>query len=145
MVLVAFMRHGAAEPDGPDSGRHLTVEGRRQVEAVALAFPFRPRIIYTSPLVRALETAEILARLYQVDVKVVEDLSPGVFSSSVALKLARERVVLVGHNPSMSRVVSSLTGCTVNLGTAWVAVVDLYGEQGSLAALVPPPGGLDAW
>ncbi|MEB3788112.1 MAG: histidine phosphatase family protein [Desulfurococcales archaeon] len=145
MVLVAFMRHGEAEQGGPDSERRLTVEGRRQVEAAASAFPFKPRIIYSSPLARAVETAEILARLYNVEVKVVEDLSPGAFSTSVALKLARERAVLVGHNPSMSRVVSALTGCPVSLGTAWVAVVDVYGERGSLMALVPPPGSLDSW
>ena len=61
------MRHGPAEdesPSGRDHDRVLSPKGRGRVHAVALALieaSERPGVIVTSPLARALQTAEIVA------------------------------------------------------------------------------------
>lgn len=65
--VAMLMRHGETEwnRQGRVMGRHpieLSPEGRVQVEAAArFAQPFKPDLIVTSPLVRARQSAEILA------------------------------------------------------------------------------------
>ena len=67
-MQVCFVRHGAAEPRsewaGDDFDRPLTADGRQLVAEVAAAIWGRgplPDVIVTSPLVRARQTAVILA------------------------------------------------------------------------------------
>ncbi|MEB3861798.1 MAG: histidine phosphatase family protein [Desulfurococcales archaeon] len=136
-MILGLMRHGRAESVGGDE-RRLTSEGVREVEAVARMLPFKPVVVYTSPLRRAVETAEIVARIHGVEVRVEEGLRPGVFSVEVFNRLAGDRVLMVGHNPSISRVASFLTRSVVDLGTGWVAVLE--GDAGSwrLVSLVRP-------
>ena len=75
-LLIA--RHGEAEYEGPgltDSGGSLTLRGREQ--ARALAAPLRGKrvaYVYTSPLARAVQTAEIAAGTLGVGVRVREGL-----------------------------------------------------------------------
>ncbi len=136
-MILGLMRHGRAEPVGGDE-RRLTSEGVREVETAARMLPFKPVVVYTSPLRRAVETAEIVARIHGIGVKIEEGLRPGVFSVEVFNRLAGDRVLMVGHNPSISRVASFLTRSMVDLGTGWVAVLE--GDAGSwrLVSLVRP-------
>ena len=67
-----------------------------------------------SPLVRAVQTAEILSRaLKQDEVGVLEELGPGIPVSKVFAAVARrvkdgEGVALIGHDPQMSLLVVAL-------------------------------------
>src|SRR6478736_9710352 len=67
------MRHGPAVDDAPsgrDDDRELTASGRRRVRAVAQALLEAgelPRVILSSPLVRALQTAEIVCAVGGLD------------------------------------------------------------------------------
>ncbi|ABM80132.1 phosphohistidine phosphatase, SixA [Hyperthermus butylicus DSM 5456] len=114
MAVYIFMRHGEAvgvDVAGSDEERWLTERGREDVELVAMLLPVRPRVVYSSPLRRARETAEIVARLYGAKVTVAEQLEPGRFSVEALQELGPEPdSVLVGHAPSMWRVVSALIG-----------------------------------
>jgi phosphohistidine phosphatase len=113
MKIVIF-RHGEAEERKPGQGdeeRRLTEKGRRDVEVVARALPWKPSKIYTSPLLRAVETAKIIASIHGVDVVVTDYLRPGQISVENLLKLGVvDSAVLVGHAPSIESLVSELIG-----------------------------------
>jgi len=72
--------------------------------------------IFTSPLVRARQTAEILAAGLEgkPTVKVLEALAPGHTAASVMAHLAkaakRRRIALVGHEPELGELAAHLIG-----------------------------------
>ena len=113
------MRHGPAEdvaPSGQDFDRALTVPGRERVRRVADELVRRgeaPRRILASPLVRALQTAEIVAQACKAPepVTVRREISPGGELELLVEELRRHgasRVMLVGHEPDMSSLVQAL-------------------------------------
>ena len=118
------MRHGPAEEhseSGADGDRALTASGRDRVRAVAKALYDQgeaPAHIVTSPLVRAVQTAEIVAlgtKLFDRDgtVEVRRAVAPGGDAARLALGFAQEsrrRVMFVGHEPDLSALVSRLVG-----------------------------------
>ena len=72
--------------------------------------------IFTSPLVRARQTADLLAAGLEgkPPVKVLDGLAPGHTSSAVITQLAkvarRRRVALVGHEPELGELAAQLIG-----------------------------------
>ncbi|HXX67088.1 MAG TPA: phosphohistidine phosphatase SixA [Polyangiaceae bacterium] len=117
------MRHGPAEdhaPGGRDEDRALTPAGRERVVAVAeklFEIGEAPRSIITSPLVRAVQTAEIVAiatlSKHGGGVEVRREMAPGGDVLSLARKLTaagRKRVMLVGHEPDLSTALRGLLG-----------------------------------
>ena len=73
-----------------------------------------PSLILTSPLVRAVQTADILAEAlsYIGPVVVTDELSPGFDPTALRRVLDTfpqvDELVIVGHEPDLSGVVSSL-------------------------------------
>ena len=114
------MRHGPAEdfaPSGRDADRALTPSGRDRVREVAkllVKSDEAPRVIVSSPLVRALQTAEIVAAEVGVDrVETSRELAPGGDAYAFARALAsgdRKRPMIVGHEPDLSSLVSMFIG-----------------------------------
>ncbi|MGZ6126468.1 MAG: phosphohistidine phosphatase SixA [Myxococcales bacterium] len=120
MIRVYLVRHGIAVdplPGQPDESRPLTAKGRRRFRRAARAFARLGEEVgelFTSPLVRAVQTAEILARaLEQDEVSVLEELRSGAPVPDLIAAL-RSRiadgggVALVGHDPQMSQLVVAL-------------------------------------
>jgi phosphohistidine phosphatase len=121
-----LMRHGPAEDradSGLDSDRALTSSGRDRVRGVAkrlLEIEEAPTHIITSPLARSVQTAEIVAIASKLaarggTVEVRRELSPGAGAEAVLLvrRASREggkRVLLVGHEPDLTGVASTLLG-----------------------------------
>jgi phosphohistidine phosphatase len=115
-------RHGIAgqKIDGAvvtDAQRPLTDEGSHETRQVAQALKrlgLKPDLIATSPLVRAQQTAEIIADVFGVaqSVHICEALAPGGTASDLYKFLANvkqvEQVFLVGHEPDMSRLASTM-------------------------------------
>ena len=72
--------------------------------------------IFTSPLVRARQTAEILAAGLpgKPSIKVLDELSPGHTPTSVLAALnnaaRRSRIALVGHEPDLGELAAHLVG-----------------------------------
>jgi phosphohistidine phosphatase len=105
-----FVRHAEAEKAYPlgDETRPLTCEGRAsfRIHARKLARLTPMAGIITSPLVRSLQTAEILAEAFGLtQVEIHPEMKPRANSSKRILRLARERGagwMLVGHNPSLA-------------------------------------------
>jgi phosphohistidine phosphatase len=117
-VDVYLMRHGEAATGQPDARRPLTPAGRAAIERVAwraAAAGVRPGAIYHSGLLRAQQTAEILARHLgaSADVHAREGLQPEDAVEPVAAWLVGQlnqdqALVLVGHLPFLGRLASQL-------------------------------------
>ena len=120
MIRIYLVRHGIAiEPEGgiADESRWLTGKGRQRFKRLARAFarlgePLEH--LFSSPLVRAVQTAEILAgTTLHHDVTILEELRPEGGVGRLLAEIARrvkdeESVALVGHDPQMSALVAAL-------------------------------------
>ncbi|MBI5464701.1 MAG: phosphohistidine phosphatase SixA [Ignavibacteriales bacterium] len=116
-MLIYLLRHGeAVSSHHPhDSERSLSELGKRQAKAVG-AFCARQQIqldaIFSSPLVRAKETAEPLRVLFpDARYSATELLVPGARITSLLEHVNGSRsdsVMLIGHEPMMSELVSVL-------------------------------------
>jgi phosphohistidine phosphatase len=143
-----FLRHGEAEAASPalsDEERQLTENGRQDIRAVARALHragARPEVILTSPLRRARQSAEILQEVFGVpvyaDARVLcTGCSLGAIEDLLAGR-AEQRIVLVGHVPYCTQIVSQLIGGgNVRMSTAALARVD--------TDRVEPGAGLLVW
>lgn len=114
------MRHGEAE-DGAESGgddaRSLTVRGRERMRDAAgglRALGLRFDAILTSPLLRAAETAELVADEYSNNPapQVLPALAPDTSAREAVTALApfanHGKVLVVGHEPQLSKLVALL-------------------------------------
>jgi len=142
-----LLRHGDAVPHGtkPDELRELTAKGRRQSELAGVALArlgVEFAACYTSPKVRAVETAQLACRSLNLEPVEAGSLA-GEFDRSDALELLYahgddERVLVVGHEPSFSQVVHDLCGARVDFKKGGIAVVRAGGAAGELLALLRP-------
>jgi len=144
-----FLRHGEADWPGwtkSDDERPLTDFGKKEVRQVAKflnRLKVKPDLIVTSPLPRALQTAEVAAEQLKTKLRQDEALEPGFGISELRTVLKRHRskvLMLVGHEPDFSSVISTLTGASLKLSKAGVALVDTdpEAEEGRLLWLFPP-------
>lgn len=147
-----LIRHGPAGEGAawartghPDGDRPLTVEGR---ELIRLATPglaglvSRLDVLASSPLVRAYQTAEIVAKGYdEMPITVVDALSSGGDRTELLEWIREHRpgitMALVGHNPDLEDLI------------AWMLAVRQHGfvklKKGGAALItfdvIPTPGG----
>ena len=144
-----FLRHGEADWPGwtkPDDERPLTDFGKKEVRQVATflnRLKVKPDLIVTSPLPRALQTAEIAAEQLKTKLRQDEALEPGFGISQLGTVLKRHSskvLMLVGHEPDFSSVISALTGGFIKMSKAGVALIDFdpETEKGRLLWLFPP-------
>src|SRR5438067_4279335 len=125
-----LLRHGEAGQAPRDEDRELTERGHEQARAIAAGLAWlNPGldIILASPLPRAIQTAQPLARALGLEVQTAAALAPGHGPHEpLALLAGRgERVLLVGHEPQMSGIALRLTGGRVHMRTAMLAHVEL--------------------
>lgn len=149
-----FLRHGLADRSewyGPDFERPLTHKGkvrmRREAETI-VELNLKLDVIISSPLVRAYQTAEIVAEELEMLDDLVEDgrLAPGFdvddLAEIVAEYPSEARIMVVGHEPDFSETISDLIGGgEVVCKKGSLARVDLYGGpslRGELVWLIPP-------
>lgn len=151
------MRHGPAEDDSPtgrDADRALTASGRERVRDVAKALveaDEAPLAIVSSPLVRALQTAEIVAAVAKVEapVEVRREMEPGARALALVdelLAAKRKRIMVVGHEPDLSDLVARLVGELPSAGMqkAMVVGVKMTGPGAATLRFVLDPKSL-AW
>jgi len=112
---IYLVQHGASKSEAEDPQRNLTDEGRRTVEKMADylagAWLSLDRIKRSGKL-RARQTAEILAASLkpQNGIEEVSGMAPNddVTAMRISLHSETENVMLVGHLPYLSRLLSSL-------------------------------------
>ena len=144
-----FLRHGEADwPNWtkPDDERPLTDFGKKEVRQVAKLLErlkVRPDLIVTSPLPRASQTAKIAAKALKAKLREDGSLAPG-FGINELRTLFNHHpskvLMLVGHEPDFTTVISELTGAALKLSKAGVALLDVDPEldQGKLLWLFAP-------
>jgi phosphohistidine phosphatase len=146
-----LVRHAEAiERSGttPDASRYLTTKGRlafrkiaRRVRKAGVA----PAVIFTSPLLRSVQTAEILAeRLkYEGPVVVEKELSPGfdlqALRSLLVGAASPEEAAFVGHEPDLGDLAATLLalpeGFPLRKGAVLALEVDIGILKGSATFL----------
>ena len=156
-----LLRHGiAVDPSVPDFARDaerpLTPKGKRrlrQITQAMTALKISFDVIFSSPYVRAAETAEIVAKAFkrQKQLKFTGDLKPAgnpklLIQLLDDLQPEAENILLVGHEPYLSQLIALLTAGNTSLeidlkkgGLCKLEVETLsYGRCATLVFLLAP-------
>lgn len=134
--MIWLLRHAEAEDGSPDEARRLTPKGEQQSRTAGAALKVlgvELDICFTSPRVRAEQTARLACEPLGVEVAIDERLSGGPFDAT-ELAAGLGNVMLVGHDPDFSTAVHDLTGAQVRMKKGGIAVVD----KGELKLLLRP-------
>jgi phosphohistidine phosphatase len=160
-MMLSLLRHGIAvergsSGDEDDSERSLTAKGERRMRRSAegmLALGLRYDLILSSPYLRARQTAEIVAQILKTaeGLHLTDRLTPAGSPRQLLEALhteyrERQDVLLVGHEPYLSRLLSTLLTGGPNLpvvmkkgGLCTLAVETLrFGRCASLISLLTP-------
>lgn len=153
-MQVLLVRHGAAvdpQEAGTDHDRWLTEAGRRTMTSIGemlTRLDLRYTRMYTSPLVRAVQTAEILALtqpLFDGPIHVHRALSTEEGTTAQALApldeaTEGELIAMISHMPKVS-VLAAHLGRAAHppaFGTGSVCLVDLTSGEGRLQWMLDP-------
>lgn len=134
--MLVLVRHGAPEatsPTGSDLDRRLTDSGARSLRAAyprtfALLGDSPSVSVWSSPAVRALETADVVAAAVGVeDIEVRQSLYAQDGAAFVAELEASDApcVIAVGHAPFVDTMAARLVGSCPSFGKGTVAAIDL--------------------
>jgi len=113
-MLVFLVRHAHSEAGEPDELRPLSQRGREEARALAgrlAGHPTPPELVLSSPLLRALETAEAIAEAASVELRVDERLAPGTTTEDLreAVREVVGPVAAICHQPDCSEIALELT------------------------------------
>ena len=127
-------RHAEAEDleenddvGGSDLSRRLTHKGERQASRMAAwldrQLPDGVRV-YTSPAVRTEQTVIALGRKYRIREELRPEGSVEELLTVADWPLAKHASLIVGHQPTLGRVVAQLVGlreseCSIRKGSVW--------------------------
>ncbi len=138
--MLYLVRHAHASGGSPDSGRPLSADGLAQVRRLAVILrqggAFAPEEIWHSTLLRARQTAELLASEMglKAPLREISGLEPDAPPGEVIPRLKAGRsVALVGHNPHLT-----LLGTALVTGSPSPGAFVL--RKGSVLALEPSRG-----
>ena len=114
-MRVYLVRHAEAAPGKPDDLRPLTSAGRAAARDLGIQLAedgARPDAVLSSPLLRARETAEELARALGCEPESDDRLAPGATAASVSDAVAGrgDEVVVVGHQPDCGLIAAEISG-----------------------------------
>ena len=154
-----LLRHGiAVEPGSPgarsDAERHLSPEGKKKMRKIASgmkALDLSFDLILSSPYARARETAEIVAREFGVVLEFTPRLEVGGDPAALVAEVAARStdladLLLVGHEPQLSRLISHLLsgdpGLSVTMKKGGLCKLDVprlrYARSATLEWLLTP-------
>lgn len=120
-MKIIIVRHAVAEDkvlfakkNVNDDLRPLTTRGKSEFiknsKVIKKIYPSIDKIL-TSPLTRAMQTAEILEARYKMKSVIIEELRPGKDFSRLLKKIAKfDRPVLVGHEPFLGEFIGYMVG-----------------------------------
>ncbi len=135
------MQHGQALSEEQDPQRHLSPEGKAQIERTAIALKkisVSFDLIISSPKVRAKESAEIIADTLSYPLKEIEitdtlapNSSPEDFIDFLSGFKDRERVFVAGHLPSLHNIALWLLceSCNINIKFEMGGVLRIDAER----------------
>ena len=145
MITLYILRHGIAVERGAagftqDSERPLTAEGKQKLRRIIKAMRAQELefdLILTSPYLRARQTAELVAGAFRLRSKVqicpplvAEADAEEVVEHLKAMQPMPENLLLVGHEPQLSQLISLLLTGSPNLSLTF--------KKGGLCKLTVP-------
>lgn len=154
-----LLRHAIAVEPGSLSGasdaeRPLSPEGKKKMRRIALgmkALDLSFDMILSSPYVRARETAEIVAHEFGTVLEFTPRLEVGGDPAALVAEVAArckgmEDVLLVGHEPQLSKLISHLlsgnSGLSITMKKGGLCKLDVprlsYSRSASLEWLLAP-------
>ena len=115
-----ILRHANADTEAAtDDARELSEKGREQAKKVAqfcARHGIRPDVIFSSPLIRAQQTAKPVAKELGIEVTTARWLACGATPEAICAQLAALKdaaaVMLVGHQPDLGELVGYLLGAS---------------------------------
>jgi phosphohistidine phosphatase len=153
-IIVDIVRHGEALPrDGAgDSQRRLSAAGARCLSELAAKLAgegWKPDHVFSSGLLRARQSAEIVARAANppLPVETLDALEPDAEPAELLNALAAQgatagHVLIVGHQPLLGRLVGHLTGAETGLAPGMLVRVEcpngLDRASGKVVLTIPP-------
>ena len=160
-MMLSLLRHGIAvergsSGDEDDAERSLTAKGERRMRRSAegmLTLSLTYDLILSSPYLRARQTAEIVAQILKTPegVHLSDTLTPAGSPRQLLVALhtdyrERQEVLLVGHEPYLSRLISTLLTGGPNLSVVMkkggLCTLDVetlrFGRCASLVSLLTP-------
>jgi len=155
VLTLDIVRHGPALPSSAsgDAGRLLSPEGRRLIERLGARLAqegWNPLPGYVSPLVRARETADLLAAAVPAGLPliVLPELHPEGSPEELIEVLAPllepdSHTLLVGHQPLLGDLIAALCGSTLSVSAGCLVRVQMPGSlergRGTVVATFQPP------
>lgn len=112
-MRVYLVRHAEALPGQPDDLRPLSPAGAEQARLLGERLArVSPRVVLSSPLLRARQTAAAIAKAADAELVVDERLAPGASVASLlsAVEGHAAPVVVVAHQPDCGEIVAGLRG-----------------------------------
>jgi phosphohistidine phosphatase len=146
MELILW-RHAEAEPGVDDLERKLTTKGRKQAARVAgwlnARLPSR-FTLYSSPAKRALQTAKALDAPLETSELLAPERPAADVLRAVDWPNQDQLVIVVGHQPTLGRVVARLLGNEADLSIQkgalwWIEARDKGGKSGVRVRAVVSP------
>ncbi len=147
-MKVHFIRHAQAierSTDLPDEQRYLTCRGRKKFRKVAASLKkmdIEPEIIFTSPKIRAVQTAEILSETMHFNgaIQILPELALGSDIESITAIIrstkSADEIVIIGHEPGLGETVGHMlklsSPCYLSKGS--VVSLKISIKQSGLAA-----------
>ena len=157
---IFILRHGKAEDNSSnissDSKRSLTEEGKNELKVIGKGLKnlgIEIDSIFSSPLVRAKETAEIISPYLQKKKKQIiiwDELKPESNFLDIHKKLVKlphdAKILLVGHEPHLTTLISSIISpeCVVSINLKKGGLVIIRAKSlkskiiGSLRSVLTP-------
>ena len=153
-MKLLIVRHATAVPAEnssiADEDRPLTDKGRKRFKKIARGLAEiaqTPDILLASPLLRAQETAKIAGKAWGIEVTpepLLAGGSPESLLAAISEHAKDALVVLVGHEPDLSRLLAHVTGGDAERmpfkkgGAALVELDDDKASSGRLIWFMPP-------
>ncbi|MFH0887080.1 MAG: phosphohistidine phosphatase SixA [bacterium] len=144
-----LLRHGDALPGSPDEARKLSQKGVKQIKKMAkvlIKTDVSFDLILSSPLIRAMQTAEIVADKFEGKIETSDVLSPGCKIEVLFQELLKHNnnsVLIVGHEPDFGHIIGNIigTGHPIPLRKGGLVLIDIEDpniQKGTLVWFLDP-------
>lgn len=145
---IILVRHGKADTtlaDQEDARRSLTPDGRKKLHQTMpslglLIKNLAKAQIWTSPLDRAIQTGEIIGRLFNLtDTKICDFIGDGdytAFRSALASEKSSSTIIIVGHEPHLNAWGQQLCGCSLPFKKGSAAAIRITSLEPQAAELL---------
>jgi phosphohistidine phosphatase len=141
-MKLLLVRHGQQNPGDFSPSATLTTQGRSDVEKTIFHLDtqgFSPDSIYTSPLKRAVETAEMISSHFGAPITVEEGLGD-YFDSNVLIeilcKAKEETLCFVGHSPTLPDFARSLCPDVASIPRGCALILEITRTDGEIGGQI---------